>query len=57
MRTTLDIIIESDTSYKRAPKKRLYKYEEILNKYGQLIEARQISTMMGSIIGLRLMVS
>ena len=38
MRTTLDIVIESDTAYKRAPKKRLYRYEKILNKYGQLIE-------------------
>lgn len=38
MRTTLDIVIESDTSYRRAPKKKLYKYEELLNKYGQLIE-------------------
>lgn len=37
MRTTLDIIIESDTSL-QFQKKKLYKYEEILNKYGQLIQ-------------------
>lgn len=37
MRTTLDIVIESDTSL-RFQKKKLYKYEKILNKYGQLVE-------------------
>lgn len=37
MRTTIDIVIESDTSL-RYQKKKLYKYEKILNKYGQLIE-------------------
>lgn len=37
MRTTIDIVIESDASL-RYQKKKLYKYEKILNKYGQLIE-------------------
>ena len=37
MRTTLDIVIESDTSLYYGGK-RLSKYEDILNKYGQLIE-------------------
>lgn len=37
MRTTIDIIIESDASL-QYQKKKLYKYEKILNKYGQLIE-------------------
>lgn len=37
MRTTIDIVIESDASL-QYQKKKLYKYEKILNKYGQLIE-------------------
>lgn len=37
MRTTIDIVIESDASL-RYQKKKLYKYEKILNKYGQLVE-------------------
>ena len=37
MRTTLDIVIESDASL-QYQKKKLYKYEKILNKYGQLIQ-------------------
>ena len=37
MRTTIDIVIESDASL-QYQKKKLYKYEKILNKYGEIIE-------------------
>lgn len=42
MRTTIDIVIESDASL-QYQKKKLYKYEKILNKYGQLIEKNGVS--------------
>jgi hypothetical protein len=40
MRTTLDIVIKSDAALAYS-KKKFYKYEKILKKYGELIEKDQ----------------